>query len=318
MVDQMAEANEEVDKKVGSLFLFHIGGMALLTLVINAPLCAPLLRLLGVTKDNEIDELVTENMEALIDEKTSKGRQSPDVAAMVPPLGHDQSRDSEEKPILGTPGQKEACRIMLMQAVLRKYWKAIDGGQLSGTSRVARVLVLVSDEVIQQPSQTLQDWEKAASYLSQTPVIPGISHICEMRPFKYTDLKEIFPSTSRMEKWHIQAALNFVSAHEAATETCVAHIADLKDVSEEARDALKTEAEKQVSLAKKFLSEQNAAQVRKIKCQMAAERLFEKQRALVKEMFEGGLLTRKDADHLQETMHYEQKEAARLDREDKD
>merc|ERR1719188_1743749 len=95
----MAEAHDEVDMKVGSLFLFHIGGMALLTLLINAPLCAPLLYVLGITKESEIDELVTENLAELIDGKTSGGRTSPDVAAMVPELGH-ESQEKEDKPLL--------------------------------------------------------------------------------------------------------------------------------------------------------------------------------------------------------------------------
>merc|ERR1711871_464349 len=67
MVDQMAEKHEKVEKKIGSLFLFHIGGMALLTLLINAPLCAPLLNALGLVKGQKIDELVTENLADMMD-----------------------------------------------------------------------------------------------------------------------------------------------------------------------------------------------------------------------------------------------------------
>ena len=52
-----SKAKGNLDKAIGSEFLFHIGGMAMMTIMINATLCGPLLKALGLTKTGPLSIL---------------------------------------------------------------------------------------------------------------------------------------------------------------------------------------------------------------------------------------------------------------------
>merc|ERR1719469_99129 len=47
----MVDAEPGISKRDGSLIMFHVGGMAALTMIVNATSTAPLLKKLGLTKD---------------------------------------------------------------------------------------------------------------------------------------------------------------------------------------------------------------------------------------------------------------------------
>merc|ERR1719478_1435733 len=51
-----------IDKKTGSLVMFHVGGVAALTFVVNATTCASLLRQLGLTKRSAMHEQVLDQL----------------------------------------------------------------------------------------------------------------------------------------------------------------------------------------------------------------------------------------------------------------
>jgi hypothetical protein len=298
MVDQMAEAHAQVELKTGSLFLFHIGGMALLTLLINAPLCAPLLSVLGIVKENKVDELVNENFADMIDEMTSDSADG--VAEMVPKLAHQHSSETES---LLEKDKVQSARTIFMQAVMSEYWKAIDGGELSRVSRVARVLIMVTDEALDNPGDELKDWSAAYPYLGEREV-PIVSTLMARWPFKYTDLKEMCPDSKRIKGWRIQAALALIDAHKAALEKFQKHSSMLHALGDTALDVVAKESEKQRDLAQEFLSEQKPdVEVKSAKAKMVAGRLLHRELALIKQMEKDGLLTSNGATKLNHELH---------------
>merc|ERR1712060_901199 len=55
----IVDETPEISGKAGTCFLFHIGGVAMLTISINASLAPVLLRKLGLTSPEKLEERVT-------------------------------------------------------------------------------------------------------------------------------------------------------------------------------------------------------------------------------------------------------------------
>ena len=66
------ETSTPEQRRTGSLVLFHIGGVALLTLVINATTAEPLLRKLGMTAIPEAKEMLLANVRERLEEHALK------------------------------------------------------------------------------------------------------------------------------------------------------------------------------------------------------------------------------------------------------
>jgi hypothetical protein len=186
-----------VSRQMGSRVLFHVGGIAALTCIINATSAATLLRKLGLSKASSMKERmlsqfnkhitgdVLEAFEKFLasDDVRFNGANRATVCSMVPVLdGHQTDRKAKGKdllepfqtkkrppeprsPLSGDADDAEEIsslaqtyREVFLKVVQSRYWEAIDDGVVPRNMKATRILLHSTDEALEQSHHALADW----------------------------------------------------------------------------------------------------------------------------------------------------------------
>jgi hypothetical protein len=328
-VDQMAGMVDEVPggQQTGSRFMFHIGGIAMLTLMINATLVAPLLRRLGLTKDGEMEMAVVANLKDEINVKVNKSlkKQSDyqnikdDVARLVPAVEAAKSGLSEESQLTdyklpqNLNEQLRVARELFIRILQAEYWREIEEGQLPRTSRVARVMIQATDEMKMSADKELDEWIIIDRLMTNgTTVGHYLGRVFECSVCRWTGITEVFPSDSNAKSNRIFAALALIKCNEAAVAKFEESYAS-NTFSKGAKDGLKTESREQVDLAKQAVEKLSSEDVKKCKTRRGAGKVLKEQMNMVTEMYEDGLVAEKCMSHITHKLQYSYRKVANMD-----
>jgi NhaP-type Na+/H+ or K+/H+ antiporter len=188
-----------INNKIGGQVMFHVGGVAALTLIINATTTGPLLRLLGLVKTDNLLNRVSSKLNFRIIEDVKKtfaeelanskdvrffGANEVMVRGMVPmlqpeALAHLDAGDTSED--LHTGYQRhgmhshilvfnerardiewqlvQAFREVFLRVVHCRYWQGIQDGVVPRQLLVSRVLLHSTEEAMDNTWESLKDWE---------------------------------------------------------------------------------------------------------------------------------------------------------------
>jgi len=175
----------EMHAIVGTKFLFHIGGIAMMTISINSTLAPILLQNLGLTRPEELEERITEVFEERLQEKAStmfeeeKLREqwagvTPAAAEMLLPhvwgahAGTSHHFAIAPKNELGYDAKQglRLYREAFLRNVRSKFWEDIEAGILPRYGRVSRILVFACEYGLLNANEPLADW-KMVKYKSK-------------------------------------------------------------------------------------------------------------------------------------------------------
>jgi len=300
--------------------MFHIGGIAMLTIVINATLCAPLLKSLGLTKPPHIDHMTAEHLEKLVKkdakeafteiEKSNQedsnrrwaGTNFDTLKELLPSLCESVDEDTGHNSHCHDDKAAElrVYRETFMRYVQSQYWNDIEEGIIPRTSRVARVLLFSSADALLQPDKTLDDWKVIHFRAKTFTPCPSIGElIASTRPLNTVQwLQNLLPAESIVQQWKVYLAVCFIEAHRSACEDIPQYFAGCDVISESARIQVTEESESQVKEAKEFLESLPKDTVVLCKNRMLAGKLLHRQLEKVASLAKSGLLDEKGASHI--------------------
>jgi NhaP-type Na+/H+ or K+/H+ antiporter len=197
-----------VSKQMGTRVLFHVGGIAALTCVINATSSAPLLKKLGISKASSMKERMlsefakhlSRDVLAAFDKFLSSddvrfnGADRSIVCKMVPVLNNvdDGRRSIGGKDLLGQCRKKkvptpkapaasgcteeelnslaQTYREVFLHVVQCRYWESIDEGVIPRNLKATRVLLQSVDEALEKTNDVLADWAAIERDVSIQPI----------------------------------------------------------------------------------------------------------------------------------------------------
>lgn len=315
-----------IDKRKGSLIMFHVGGMAALTMLINATCSASLLRALNLMKVPHMKERMLKQFERkiqLITEKAFEDQmQSPDdlrfagsnrdiVREMVPALKDSEpmtmyKEDATER----APGAEaqllKIYREVFLKVVQNSYWDAIEEGIVPRSLRVARILLQSTDEALETTATNLSDWDVISRDINMAPhgrVTQLLAQVVEVQPFCwFVEFRRTFSDEFRTMR-KVYACLCFQEAHSRARKEVLELFSTGDDLDERVHRLVSLESEAQCRRATELLMLLPANHVELGKSEMFARRLLHTQMENVNELQEKGLLTVSEASELEHRAH---------------
>lgn len=291
----------------GAKVIFYVGGIAALTILVNAVTCGPLLQYLGMTAETEIaarkkqhyqlqmkhyaDELLR-NQQIGADTRF-KGVQVDLVKRMLQNEFHEAHAIT--KPKVGRE-YVGFYREMLLEAVKQNYWEDINTEIIPKNSAVAQILLDSVDECLIYSDRPLEDWAIVESAVKQSLWFPGIGRLVRRSCAQFTDLLEAFPSPELLQLQKVYASLCFQEAHRKAQQTLRSHSFHADDQS--LRFVI-AESEDQQKKAANFLTlvqKQDPKALEFGKAKMLARFLLNAQRSKIDQLADVGMLTGKEVE----------------------
>jgi hypothetical protein len=250
-VDITFKSISEEDKVMGSRVLFHVGGFAMLTLLINGVTSATFLRILGMTGSDKYQEAIHSHVETLIKERCDKVldeqanellRSGEDVSVYRAKVlkrvqalnhikntlsqasgrewnhhGHNGASPTAREPLQasmnGAENRMSALRELFLSMLRSRYIELIETGILEAQGQVTIILVNSVDDALNRTSEPLCDWEAVQKGCKVGTVLNKIWDCAEKRLPECFLVREIFESAGLAIREHTVCYLIFCFVH---------------------------------------------------------------------------------------------------------
>jgi len=327
----IVDTEPEISKKMGTRIIFHVGGVAMLTLLVNATTISKLLSALGLTQTSSERKKMLEHLSSTINASAGEafqkamvdggsdvrfeGADEDLVRSLVPALNQQATstgfqNDDEatgaggwQHDDLGAP----VCRTVLLQLVQRHYQESIDAGIVPRTSEVARILLNSKDEALEYVDTSLNDWEAIAQAIqTSTPTRLGllIAMLAEHRPIRWVPgMHRAFATPEVVAAWKVYAALSFQEAHRCAQVELPQYLGAEECGDNSSLIKVLAESAEQCAEAAEMVATLPAESVRLCKSRMLAHRLLRRQVERVRFLERSGLVSAAEAHKLGRESH---------------
>lgn len=328
-----------ISMQQGSLIMFHVGGIAALTFLINATTAAPLLKYLGISKPSllkermlarfatHMSEQCTEAFEAQLrhpDDARFKGANQHVVRAMVPALRGTTLAASMTR-LMPTPealDSEHALGKLLREAYLRVvqhcYWEAIEDGVIPRNLKAARVLVNSAGEALEHVDIRLNDWdviEKEILDVRKGCLGQCMASAVRKRPLCWiSPLWQAFSEEAALSQ-RVYICLCFQEAHARAQAEVAKFLPSEGNLDRRVQQLISTESQQQCRRAQEILDQIPADVVEFGKSEMLARKLLQLQQGQIHSLKEKGLLTESEASHMDHYVHQAMAKIANMPRE---
>jgi len=324
----IVDLEPEIAERTGSRVMFHAGGLAALTTIINATTVSALLRYLGMTKTPKMKQWILSQFEAHLKEfthqKFAEHLQDPDdvrfsgasegiVTAMVPSLcgGHDSKIPDFEDGGTQNPMESQGDLIRIyrevyLRVVQNNYWEAIADGVLPRSSMITRVLLQSANAALDNTWLCLNDWEIIEQSLYSEILTAEPSWRTKLSEHWLSKIAPLFRETYSKEAAIVNiclAALSFQDAHHRAQREVPKYIGSGERFDDEVEAQIARESSEQCELAEKMLGMLPKEQVEVAKSKMLARKLLSQQLERISFMSEKGLLTESEASHMEQNVN---------------
>mmetsp|Transcript_140618 Transcript_140618/g.262330 ORF Transcript_140618/g.262330 Transcript_140618/m.262330 type:complete len:848 (+) Transcript_140618:55-2598(+) len=318
----IVDLEPSISKAMGTRVMYHVGGIAGLTLLINSTTTAKLLNLLGLTEEPEERAQMLKHIESHMTkyalEEMQKQMEKEDdlrfknanvelIYQMIPRLRllpvtrqHSMSKRSQQ---LQIDAKEMAFREVFLEVVQSEYWAAVECGILPRNFKVARILLNSKDEAQSQIHEKLSDWDYIVRNLDVEPtggrLGKYLSSLAENRSFTLTFpfLPGMFPSENIIHSWKVMACLSFLEAHKHARDE-VPNYFDLSDVlTVQAQKKVEQESLEECQKAEELLSQVPDYALQHGKSRMLAKKLVHIQIEKLKHLLHHGVLSSSEGDH---------------------
>lgn len=338
----IVDTEPAISAKMGTRVMFHVGGIAALTLIVNATTTARLLKFLGLTSEPVERERLLHHIERHLTEKTNGyfnelvgsetgllkadlrfgGSDLDIVRSMVPSLSdspsrrmHANARDTQA--LLAPPTDDDATlaarcatyREIFLQVIQNHYWEAIEQGIIPRNNRIARILVGSKDEALTDAATALTDWSHILPQVDIEPPRPGswheaVANLAHTVPW-VPALPQIIPNLQVINTWKICAALSFQEAHKRARDEVPGYFDDSMsdDLDRQVKETVGQESLQSCQEADRLLEGVDKEAVSFGRSRMLAQKLLRLQLAEVQKLQHQGVLNNSEGHHLEESIH---------------
>jgi len=312
-----------ISREVGSLMVFFVGGIAMMTICINGTTAGPLLRWLEMTKTPEIEDQTAAHLAKLTDKYAEEaldeivksddprfqGMNMSVVKSLVPSLSHQASKSADRALLTGVDvaSRLRMYREIFMRSVQRHYWTDIEQGMIPKNSRIARILLYSTERALSFSRQSFDDWDTILENIDQN--FKPLQKLCNQWPLKNLPaLQQWFPSAHTVDMWKVYAALSFMEAHGAAQAQVPSYF--------DGDSVLGSRVQEQVSRESAVQCEKAAATLRSVpeelvelgKSRMLAGKMLQLQSEKLHALHEDGILHERGFSDLVHHVHVVQRE----------
>lgn len=228
-----------INRRMGSRVMFHVGGIAALTTLVNATTCSKLLAYLGLTKTPALRAKMIEELEAKMldraralfeaqiqtpDDIRFDGANAEMVLSMVPSLTKTRPSSqpmnlSEDKVEKVEHQRLRLYREVFIKVLQNHYWDSIHDGIIGRKAKISRILLDSTNAALDKCHLGLFDWDVVESrVLAEGGRIASIlARIGNVWPFSKFCLSQA-DRRDQYENRIIVACLSFLDAHHKAQE----------------------------------------------------------------------------------------------------
>jgi len=311
-----------ISEQRGGRLLFHVGGVAALTILINGTTASSLLRYLELTKCSDVKERMLarfsrEEAKSAADlfeaelrgdhgDKRFQGASRSIVQKMVPALQKSADANSAvsdadhneemEQQFLST------YREVFLKIIQSRYWESIEEGIVPRYLPVARILLSSIDAALEVSTRNLCDWDSISDELSlegPSLVERFMASLVDHRPFFWFHrLRRIWSAESQQVR-KVYAAVCFIDAHAHAQHELPEHYGGEDTLEKEVQKKIIAESQQQCAQAKELLDSMPPQYVELARSEMLARRILHSQIHRVHHVLEQGILTSKEAGNLE-------------------
>jgi NhaP-type Na+/H+ or K+/H+ antiporter len=279
----------DMSKDDANKVFFYVGGIASLTLIINATSAQNVLNYLGLLKEDDSPEMINiihqanrnlrmrgleiahklENdkyhisMDDLMEynsiirnEAESECRNSKALENM-----RKKSYSRRERPEDVTQDTLRYCRTMFLDCVRSKYWKFIEEGKMPRQSRVTQILLYSIDNALDRVNKKgLRDWKLIRKELQMNSTLAAVTDaIRDYTPtfFPFHFLGDLL--TTKNIYLRVYIITSFIDAHEDAQKQFYHFMSDLPDNDDEHNDT--TGQDKVYTMEQRTVIEESIASV---------------------------------------------------------
>lgn len=332
-----------VDHRIGSQVMFHVGGIAALTLIINAVTIPHVLRALGLAKSETLMNRTSAKLSSRIEKHVRKmfamqlqnpkdarfyGANSSMVRAMVPILQTDeahmpQTLFSQHSPhsvlLFGENASNldiyvQAFREIFLRVVERRYWQGVEDGVTPRHLLVSRVLLHSTEQALDNTWESLSDWDIIAHMLhvNKTTIAQRVlGKLAGIWPFNQIGLfRKASPEFQLQLK--IYVALSYIEAHTFTQTEMPPNIGMDDALDVRVQKQVIQESNRQMQKASDLIQSFPGWLVERCKSEMLARRLLKQHLAEVEHMHESGFLTKSEAEHICEPCLHALRDIGRL------
>jgi len=237
----IVDLEPNINHRMGSRVMFHVGGIAALTTLLNASTTSKLLSILGLTKTptlrarmiEELESKMLDRARALFETQMQTpedirfdGANADMVLSMVPSLTKPrlvaQAMDLGDEAAANMEQERlRLYREVFIKVLQNHYWDAIHDGIIGRKSEISRILLDSTNAALDKCHLGLFDWEvverRLLAKLSGGPIAKILARISKCWPFSRFGTSEAV----RRDQYDIQiiyACLSFLDAHHKAQE----------------------------------------------------------------------------------------------------
>jgi len=327
----IVDEQRSIVKKVGAHFLFHIGGIAMMTISINATLAPLLLSKLHLTRPKGLSKLAAQHFEQQLSEYAHKkfdelkesgegdarwkNVKFEDVKKLLPLLQHPRDPEVNTK-IIQPKDELRAYREIFLRFIKKEYWTYLEGGQIPRTGRVARVLLSSCAEALLNSNNALSDWTTVKETSGEWQLCPCINNCMESLPVvsKWYWIQSVFPSNWTVSMWKAYLCICFLEAHAKAREKIPPFfgVPGSSEVFQQVTmDTVHRESLEQSEAAQEWVEGLNQKACQHAKNRMVAGRLLKKKWEEAELYTSLGVLPDKAASLLLHEIHHQTRHLAR-------
>lgn len=333
----VVDIHPSISEQMGSRVMFHVGGIAALTFLVQSTTAAKVVEFLGVTKKSTVRKNMMKQFEKHMAEDSDKSltkhlQKSDDcrfsganvdiVRAMVPALRKDGSigepspsedeRSEAETAQSAPEGDAESDSSALLRiyrevhlhVVQHHYWQAIEEGILPKSDKVTRILLHSANEALDNAASSLNDWQVISTKWQVNADEPGavmnfLGNLVEQPPFCWwPELVRTFsPEFRKMRK--IYVALCFQEAHAHARLELPNFFGTDTSLDASVQEQVAYESQQECLRAAEFLQLMPEEQVELGKSEMLSRKLLQVQMEEIVDLLSKGLLKQSEADFLE-------------------
>jgi len=316
---------EPMEQTFGSAIVFHVGGMAILTLLINGISCGPLVQKLGLTTPDKYHELLIHGLDRIVADKceqvfdkvvtdldldeAQQGCVRRSVGALNQGVSQRASRIPSENGYTSSARStrvERAIRELFLSLLRAKYFELTESGLLLKDGAAAQILNTSIDAGKETVATHLSDFNyihhacmrKAGSNLP--PVLNMLHFVARSLPhfLHATDLIEMANMTFK-DSTVCNLLLCFVQAHQHTQkhlqtylEGAEVELADVAKVVKESQD--------EIIRAQEQLGTLDQEEVSQAKVDQAVNVVLQSETQIILKLHEHGALSEKDSHHLLE------------------
>lgn len=306
-----------MDRAIGSRIVFHVGGIAALTTLINASTMQQFMKWLGLIRTHKLQEQTVKDLEismannvhALFDSHLKTHTEDdirfngadPDlVVSWVPALqmraAQAPSADFHKWTTKEEMQFSTRYRHIFLNVVQKEYWDAIHDGIVPRKSFVAQVLLDSTNEARHTANQALTDWVVVERIFGDKR--PSLMHKLSQAVFLPFVKNKVATSNGICE-----AMLSFLQAHAHAQEHVPLYFGKGDPLAAHISQQINNESEQQCQLARQRLAELPEVAIMHAKSRMLAQRILDMQKDEVQMWKKKGVITEQEAEILQEQVH---------------